>query len=540
MCLAVGVAPRSRAERRRFVARLARRTSAIALALLVLSPGTALAHAEREVEFPPGNGSVPKASNRGPSLVVCTQKSDDLIENLSGAVRERNEKLLDRCKYRSVQTAINHVKEQDSRILILPGTYREMKTLKKDLPAECEDLKDVAILEYEQQKKCPTLQNIITIFGDSNDEDVVCDNALCGLQIEGTGSKPEQVKLEGDYRRLNVLRADRADGIYLKNFTAQGAEFNAVYVLQTDGFVIDELVGRWNDEYGFLTFASDHGLYKKCEAYINGDSGVYPGAAAPHYGWRPSIEIRRCRSHHNTLGYSGTAGDSVYVHHNRFYKNGVGLVTDSFFPNHPGLPQNSGQYVNNWIYSNNKDYYKNYENGECDKPIKERDYRSEGVVCPAIPSPIGVGHLIAGGNYNVVGNNKIWNNWRYGVQLFWVPAAFREEEDPNHSTDTSHANRYVANTFGVAPGGEEVPNGTDVWWDEQGYANCWLNNLGGGDGVSSDPAALPVCGENPSSDIAGNPVKTGLLAPCATWSRENHHPPGCDWMNKPDKPEDGG
>src|SRR5690606_35249720 len=128
-------------------------------------------------------------------------------------------------------------------------------------------------------------------------------------------------------------RADRTPGIYLRNFTAQRSTFNAVYILETDGFVIDRTVGRWNDEYGFLTFATDHGLYTDCEAYGNGDSGVYPGAASNinkdrgHEVERYAIEIRRCYSHHNLLGYSGTAGDSVWAHDNVFTQNTAGVAT---------------------------------------------------------------------------------------------------------------------------------------------------------------------------------------------------------------------
>ena len=539
MCLPLGVKMRSPQQSKRIAAKVVRGALVTLLVVGLLAPTAAFGHAERDVEFPPGPGRVPKYRHKGPSIVVCNSTTPDRIAKLPKRIAARNERLLKRCRkdgFHSIQTAINHVKKKGTRILVQPGTYRELKTLKKPLPKSCEELKDQAILSYEEQKKCPTLQNIITIFGDGKDEDVVCDKPVCNLQIEGTGARPQDVILEGGWRRLNVLRADRADGIYLRNFTAQHAPFNAVYILQTDGFVIDRLIGRFNDEYGFLTFASDHGLYKKCEAYINGDSGVYPGAAAPHYGWRPSVEIRRCKSHHNTLGYSGTAGDSTYVHHNRFYKNSVGIVTDSFFPDHPGLPQNSAHFVNNRIYSNNVNYYDNYTNGECDKPYRKRKKRT---VCPAIPAPVGVGHLIAGGNYNVVGHNRIWDNWRYGAMLFWVPATFREEEDPEHANDTSHANRYIANIMGVSPSGKELPNGTDFWWDEQGYGNCWLDNIGGDDGVSSNPSELPECGTNPSENPAGNPVKTGLLAPCALWSRENHHPEGCTWMTTPDKPEDG-
>src|SRR4030095_8948822 len=129
------------------------------------------------------------------------------------------------------------------------------------------------------------------------------------LQIEGTGAKPEDVVIDARFQRLNAVRADRAAGIYLRHFTAQRSTFNAVYIMESDGFVIDRMVGRWNDEYGFLTFADDHGLYTDCEAYGNGDSGLYPGAAADINKDRQSdvdryaIEIRNCFSHHNLLGY---------------------------------------------------------------------------------------------------------------------------------------------------------------------------------------------------------------------------------------------
>ena len=49
------------------------------------------------------------------------------------------------------------------------------------------------------------------------------------------------------------------------------------YVIETDGFVIDRMLGRWNDRYAFLTFAGDHGLYVDCEAYGNGGLGAVPG-----------------------------------------------------------------------------------------------------------------------------------------------------------------------------------------------------------------------------------------------------------------------
>jgi hypothetical protein len=509
----------------------------LAAAALLVPAGTASSHEERPSEFPPEPGVVPHYRRSGPALLVCNATSPPRIEKLGGRIGRRNQELLDECRedgYRTVQAAVNHVRHKGSRILILPGIYRERRWAGPPEGA-CADLADQPILSYGQHRQCPHLQNLVAILGDSSDDDRECDLALCRLQLEGTGKRPKDVVLDNRFAKLNAIRADRADGVYLRNFTVQHAEFNAVYVIETDGFVIDRMVGRWNEEYGFLTFSSDHGLYTRCEAYGNGDSGLYPGSAADLHGVRPSIEIRRCDSHHNTLGYSGTAGNSTYVHDNAFHHNITGASMDSFFPNHPGLPQDAATFVNNRIYSNNEDYYENIRNGTCDKPQLERGY-DQGVVCPSVPVPIGTGVLVAGGNANTFQGNWIYDNWRNGTMQFWVPASFREEFDPAKQDDTSHDNRYLVNVMGLSPAEEVLPNGLDFWWDEQGGGNCWEGNVAApGRSITGDPAALPGC-SNPSPNLPPNPAKYGFLTPCATWSRDNVDPPGCDWTERPPPP----
>ena len=79
---------------------------------------------------------------------------------------------------------------------------------------------------------------------------------------------------------LDAIRADRAWGFYIRNLTVERTEFNGLYVIETDGYVIDSILARWDLEYGFLTFTVDHGLWENCETYGNGDSGLYPGAGA--------------------------------------------------------------------------------------------------------------------------------------------------------------------------------------------------------------------------------------------------------------------
>jgi hypothetical protein len=506
-----------------------RRLLAIALAWGLALP--AAAHEERPSEFPTPPGRVPTYRTSGPSLVVCGGAGMlERIRELPPRMEARNLALLERCRFRSIQAAVNHVTEQGSRILILPGVYRERR-FGREPTGDCAELTDQGPLSYAQHRQCPHVQNLIAILGDSSDPDRECDLAVCRLQIEGTGARPEDVIVDNNFRKLNAIRADRADGVYFRNFTVQRSEFNSLYVIETDGFVIDRMLARWNDEYGFLTFSSDHGLYTHCEAYGNGDGGLYPGSAADLHGTRPSIEITRCNSHHNLLGYSGTAGNSTYVHHNRFHHNTAGVTMDSLFPDHPGLPQDAATFRHNRIHSNNQDYYRYIDDGTCDRPFRKRGYE-EGVVCPKFGVPIGTGILVAGGNDNLFARNRIWNNWRYGGIQFWVPATLRGEEDPEKQYDTSHFNRWRRNVMGRAPGGAPRPNGLDFWWDAEGEGNCWQANRSPG-GVTSDPLILPTC-RTPS---VMNPVSQNFrFASCATWSEENNHPPGCDWMDPPPRP----
>lgn len=507
---------------------------------LGLVPALAPAHLERDTRFPSGDGSVPQYRTTGPYLVVCKPDTAQRIQDFPPALKAANEALLAECVYDHIQDAVSDA-ASGTRILILPGVYEEEPSRARPSPdPSCaqylEEKNGGTVARYEYHLNCPNDQNLIAITGDGPDEDIACD-LKCNLQLEGTGRGAGDVIIDGGFTKLNAIRADRADGVYFRNFTVQNTEFNSLYVIETDGFVIDRVVARNNDEYGFLTFSSDHGLYVDCEAYGNGDSGIYPGSAADTHGARPSIEITRCTSHHNLLGYSGTAGNGVYVHDNDFYANGAGASMDSFFPDHPGLPQDSASFVGNRIYGNNIDYYENYRNGTCALPRNGRPVDENGVraVCPSVPVPVGTGILVAGGNANLFANNWIYDNWRYGAMQFFVPAVLRNETDPLAQYDTSHFNRYLGNRMGLSPDGDEVPNGLDFWWDEEGAGNCWSGNLGGPDGISSDPAALPDCAGTPLF-TPGNPLKQALLAPCATWSRENLDPPGCDWFRAPARP----
>ena len=518
-----------------------RRSLLAALALVsLLLPSAAVAHSERDAQYPPGTSRTapPKFRTGGPTLVVCKSDSRRWIRrHLSGRLLRSNLALLRRCRFRHIQDAVTAAKS-GYRILVLPGIYREEPSRKvpyddpkcAGLMTKSSDGHDVP--SYEYTLKCPTLRNLIAIVGDT-DGDRRCD-VRCNLQIEGTGSRPSQVYLLGDKKKSNVIRGDRADGIALRNLKVQYSDENNIYVLETDGFVFDRIVTGRSRRYGILTFTSDHGLYDRIEAYGNGDSGVYPGSGGPGDCLRFAIEIRRSNSYGNIMGYSGTAGSNVYVHDNKFHDNGAGIITDSFASGHPGMPQHCAKWENNRIYSNNFNPFTDDRDAYCKEvPYERRDLSKP---CPTFQVPVGTGGLIAGGNGNIVRNNIVFDNWRNGFQLFFVPSEARGE--PGKGIDTSHDNRFTGNRMGVRPDGRPSPNGKDFWWDEQGKGNCWEGNQAArGKQLKSEPASLPACPGSPVS-LPPHP-RLATQAPCATWNPEdNTDPAGCDWFTTPPRPQD--
>jgi hypothetical protein len=540
----------------------------------------ASAHEEREAFFPDGTGKRPAflGLDNPRYRVVCRPGSAARIAKMpAGPLKRRNKQLLRDCRFGSIQTAINSIKKPRTSVYVLPGYYTERRWANAKKSAYCSNLKNGSddplpvssyigslsspdtgadetgpiALSYADQVRCPHNLNLIAIMGDTTprNKSIKCDGPLCGTQVVGTGRKRADVVIDNKFAKLNAIRADRAGGVYFRNFTVQQAEFNALYVLETDGFVVDRVVARGNDEYGILAFASDHGLIQRVDAYWNGDSGIYPGSASDINGDNPefeatrySIEIRHNKSHHNALGYSGTAGNSVWAHNNRFFKNSTGIATDSLFPDHPGLPQDHARWNDNLIYSNNENYYERYvDTGVCAKPIEERGYM-KGVVCPVIPTPVGTGVLIAGGNFNSTDNNHIFDNWRYGTMQFWVPAPLRDEYDPAKLYDTSNGNRTFDNVLGIRRNGEVAHNGLDHWWDDQGVGNCWESNRSSREGgvpttnFLVDPGP---CADGGSQFVPGMPVKDAGFLSCSQYDRNDEfwrHPPACEWFESPEKP----
>src|SRR3989441_227334 len=244
-------------------------------AVIVLSfPAVASAHYERPTTAPDGTGHVPAYRTGGQHLLVCKNDPTDFEKRVAGfsqELQDYNRGLYAACTqngYPDLQAAVDHVTGDGMTILVLPGLYLEEPSLLPESDA-CNHLPakrvpaGYQILSYEQQKMCPHEQNLVGIFG------------IKGLQIEGTGATPADVVFDAQFQKLNVIRGDRTNGLYMRNFTTQRSTFNAIYVIETDGFVINHVVGRWNTEYGFLSFAADHALFEHNLIHSN-NTNYYP------------------------------------------------------------------------------------------------------------------------------------------------------------------------------------------------------------------------------------------------------------------------
>ncbi len=646
--------------------------------LLGAGVSQAWAHAERPAFFPVNRVSARPAyrpmldvsgnpSLQANRLVVCKKPGQEgvaagtdsatLIKTIKATgLRRANEQLYSECKFEHLQAAVDAVTTRGTTIYVLPGLYKEqpsIRALENNFGAKsaqdrtyCQAVlaRGVGELSYQEQYRCPHIQNTVAIFGDPDFTDdncgtqrtgkcagdpktLACDPAKSAcqyydLQIEGTGQKVTDVVFSGDFinkpgdpadghfRYLNGIRADRADGIYLRNFTTQIYEFNAVYAMEIDGFVFDHLLSRWVDEYAFLSFASDHGLYDYTEGYNVADSVQYPGSGADIYPnathagvdlrKRQATEIRNSKGHHSALGYSGTAGNAPYVHDSEFYKNQTGMATESIYGGHPGMPQDHALFENNKIYSNNKDYYRFVStNGPCvNKAPRDRgvvppeaayfdrlpaDHQEavmdRTIVCPPIPFPTGTGIIIGGGNYNVIQNNQIFDNWRQGTWLISAPTLIHMINEPyapkpvpgaltgmipapvggpvndansmvgalklaidtgsaplllRQPVYTAHYNRFLTNRLGenalVAGQSFKQPNGVDFWWDGSGKGNCWKGNTSSSGSIKADTDVLhPLPGDCPDGDYTNlinqvttaYPIRIVQFVPCLMYSRND-------------------
>ena len=523
------------------------------VAAMLLLPAIASAHLERPSYWPDpapdtsvepaAGGKVPKArslasavTGKGPGdvRVVCQRRSMKLVNRSISSARRNgwvlrpsqgkrtlsrkaaakltriNRQLLKRCRYRSVQAAVDDSGNND-RIVIMPGRYTEPKSRRSPVndprcnPSMLQKSQSGASTpSYEYQATCGNDQNLIHVAGRAVEgeplpepdpdrhgipEQELGECIRCNLQIEGSGVKPEDVILDAGKNYDNpkdpdarpggedtpasechssdkenpcfgkhvVMRTDRSDGFVGRNFLVRGAKEHGFYTEETDGILLDRVKFFWNADYGHLSFTTDHNVIKNCDGYGSGDAVVYPGAS-PQTGEfrdedfypeeRYNTVVKNCDLHGSAMGYSGSMGNSVRVTRNHFYGNANGLTTDTISASgHPGFPADGMKIDHNWFYSNNLDIYN-------DDPAFE----------PLVPQPVGTGFWWPGHNNGRFVDNWVFDNWRYGTFLISIPDAVAGEAEgaldreihcptADMGISTSCDNQYFGNRMGEVPPG---------------------------------------------------------------------------------------
>jgi hypothetical protein len=485
-----------------------------------------------------------------------------------------NQALFRMCQYHEIQPAVTDSGNND-RVVIMPGLYTEPTSRAQPTndPA-CAQYKitdntggDISgAVSYAYQVHCPNDQNLIAVIGralgpgEDPHPPLVDRHGIpnagpcirCNLQMEGSGVSADDVVIDAgnpfsgngpprDSVKDVGIRADRADGFVLRNVTVRHANEHDVYVIETDGYLLDHFKTYWAGSYGVLTFVGDHGLIQYCDAAGSGDSGLYPGAGAKTGAGRDpafyptarySQEIRYCDSHHNLAGYSGTDGNATHVDHDNFYDNALGFTTDVFTAaGHPGFPQQGDLVEYNNFYDNNFNPY---------LPGSQID--------PKQPLPVGTGLWIAGGNDNVVRYNHFYDNYRRGVMLFAVPDATICGPGPLASNppvtgcdptkfSTSYRNKFYGNIMGVTPTGQKARNGVDFWWDSfpTNTGNCWYNNKPALR-ITTSPPLLPSCKLLPSIGTGSTNELELVLCFAGTVDGNPYDPTLCPWFTTPAKP----
>ena len=170
----------------------------------------------------------------------------------------------------------------------MPGLYTERHSRKQ--PTYDPSLSPVqdpvrrrrpGALSHDYQLHCPNDANLVAVIGRGPDTGPLPAPPLtdrhgipnvgkcirCNVQLEGSGVSADDVIVEaGDPKAGNGgpsavghqkdvgIFVDRADGFVLRNMTIRHAREHDIYVLETDGYLLDRFKTFFAGGYGVLTF----------------------------------------------------------------------------------------------------------------------------------------------------------------------------------------------------------------------------------------------------------------------------------------------
>jgi parallel beta-helix repeat protein len=363
-------------------------------------------------------------------------------------------------------------------------------------------------------------------------EGVVVDGTLKkksfdGLTIKGAKKNRRKTILEGKNAKgelgaaQNGIEAISVDGIVLRNMWARNYQSNGFFVHASneggehcDGYTMDNLLASANRSYGLFAKNCLGGKMIDSAGFHHGDSAFYVGETPcdsktwTNHGIAPPpvpcqakpkwTLLKNDKSYENVLGYSGTNSKYVKIVESAFYNNGAGIV--------PNTLDSEGFEPNGWnLFERNDVFWNNYDYFLAGAAFQTVSGGLGQLAGATVNYPTGVGIVLYGGDHNVVRDNNVFGNYKWGIASFSGPG---ELFVANVGDDAKNINNEIAENRMGREGTD--PNGEyDLWNDATGGGNCWSANSGAtfAPGNGSVPLAqiYPAC---PQTEVLNDQVKS--------------------------------
>ena len=445
-----------------------------------------------------------------------------------------------KARFQSIQAAIEKAKPGDW-ILVGPGDYKETAT-RVPAGAKGDDRAGAGVLV--------TTPGIHIRGMDRNG--VVLDGTKAGSpQCSASAGDQERGPLDGEGHPTgrNGLIVFEAEGVSVENLTACNflngsrgggdelwfdgggasgtqklASWRGAYLSATSTFY----GGASEPFVSYGIYASNTfgpGLYTRVFADNSADAAFYIGAC-------PDCKTTLDQAHgtYSDLGYSGTnSGGHLVVQNSEFDQNVSGFVTNSQNNDDAPSPQSGACPKEGetgptgthscWLFTGNS--------------VHDNNNPNVPTTGSAEAAPIGAGVVIAGGRFDTVSGNRVFNNGSWGILLAPYPAS--EEPPP-----VAHCEGGVGETVEgksvcyFDDWGNEITKNTltnNGFFGNQSNVdlaeisnlenpgNCWHGNVDTSGTVTSEPKAIQSpphseCGIPDAGESLASPL--GAQVACAT------------------------
>lgn len=391
---------------------------------------------------------------------------------------------------------------------------------------------------FKAKKKNKKVKAIVAVKPGKYVEGVVVDGTLKkknfdGLVIKGIKKDRKKVVLEGKNAKgelgaaQNGIEAIDVDGLVMRNMWARNYQSNGFFVhadvksgQRCNGYTMDNLLASDNRSYGLFAKGCLGGKMINSAGYHQGDSAFYVGETPcdkktwTNHGIAPPPRpcqanpkwtlLKNDRSYENVLGYSGTNSKYVKIVESAFYNNGAGVV--------PNTLDSEGFEPNGWnVFERNDVFWNNYNYFLAGSAFHTVSAGLGKLGSVTVNYPTGVGFVLFGGANNIVKDNNVFGNYKWGVASFSGPGEIYVANEGNDAKNIN--NQIVENTMG-REGAD--PNGEyDFWNDNSGGGNCWGGNSANstfapGNGTIPLSKIYPGC---PQPEVLADQV--GSLEPAA-------------------------